>query len=645
MQVREASPGYLAKAEAHDVPPGHKRTEAGVIPEDWGVRSLADEIDRLDSGVSVNSVDEELQVYALEQAILKTSAVSGGNFLPHESKRIAPKDIRRAKLNPRKDTIIVSRMNTPQLVGECGYVDRDYLDLYLPDRLWMTHLYAGSKTSVKWLSYLLSHAPFKSMLQSAATGTSGSMKNIAKYRFFSISIPFPAPVEQRAIAEALSDVDGLLGALEALIAKKRAIKQAAMQQLLVGKTRLPRFSGKWETKRLGDIGSFLKGGGVTREQAQSGPFACVRYGEIYTTHNNYIRAFSSWISAEVAATATHLEKGDLLFAGSGETKEEIGKCVAFLHDIVAYAGGDIVILRPRGVDSLFLGYALNTAEVNRQKASLGQGDAVVHISATALAQVSLRVPLIGEQTAIATVVSDMDAEIAALEARRDKTRAIKQGMMQQLLTGRIRLVDPEIAVYQDVPQSQPAKPHSPAFNEAVVISMLAKQFGSDEYPLGRKRYTKLSYLLHRYHEKAAEGYLKKAAGPYNPKTRYGGAEKIAINHGYIKEQTRGRFRGFIAGRDIGQAITYFEKWYGADAGHWLEQFRYKSNDELELLATVDMAAKELRDQGLVVAVGSVKEVIAGDQEWKAKLSREIFSDDRIAEAIEQCQALFGEHTQ
>jgi type I restriction enzyme S subunit len=148
----------------------------------------------------------------------------------------------------------------------------------------------------------------------------------------------------------------------------------------------------------------------------------------------------------VAADATRIERGDLLFAGSGETKEEIGKCVAFVTEEEAYAGGDIVIFRPKAADSLFLGYALNGLEVARQKASLGQGDAVVHISATALGQVSVRLPETGEQSAIAAVLSDIDGGIAALEARRDKTRAIKQGMMQQLLTGRVRLVAPEAPV-------------------------------------------------------------------------------------------------------------------------------------------------------------------------------------------------------
>jgi type I restriction enzyme S subunit len=132
-------------------------------------------------------------------------------------------------------------------------------------------------------------------------------------------------------------------------------------------------------------------------------------------------------------------------AGSGETKEEIGKCAAFVSDLDAYAGGDIIILRPEEADSVFLGYFLNTTPINRQKASRGQGDAVVHISSSALAAIRCRVPNPREQTAIAEVLTDMDTELSTLEQRRETTRAIKQAMMQELLTGKTRLVPAEAA--------------------------------------------------------------------------------------------------------------------------------------------------------------------------------------------------------
>jgi type I restriction enzyme, S subunit len=268
----------------------------------------------------------------------------------------------------------------------------------------------------------------------------GSQENLSGRIVKEALVALPPKAEQGAIATALSDVDALLTKLDQLIAKKRDLKQAAMQQLLTGRLRLQSFTEQWEVRNLASLGSLLKGRGVTRDQANTGSIACVRYGEIYTTHHDIVRGFTSWISPAVAATATRLKDGDILFAGSGETKEEIGKCVAFIDDFEAYAGGDIVILRPRGADSRFLGYALNTPEVNRQKANFGQGDAVVHISAAALGSVTVRLPPLDEQVAIGTVLADMDAELAALESRREKTRHLKQGMMQALLTGRIRLV-------------------------------------------------------------------------------------------------------------------------------------------------------------------------------------------------------------
>jgi type I restriction enzyme S subunit len=228
--------------------------------------------------------------------------------------------------------------------------------------------------------------------------------------------------------------------LERVIAKKRLIKQGAMQDLLTARRRLPGFSGEWEVKRLGDCGQFFKGSGVKKDDATSGELPCVRYGELYTIHHDVVRAFASHISEEVARTARPVRRGDILFAGSGETKEDIGKCAVIVHDGPVFAGGDIVGFHPSNADGVFLSYLLNGPEAQKQKASLGQGDAVVHISATALSRISIRLPCLAEQQAISEILEDMDAEIRTLEARLAKARAVKEGMMQNLLTGRVRLV-------------------------------------------------------------------------------------------------------------------------------------------------------------------------------------------------------------
>lgn len=195
----------------------------------------------------------------------------------------------------------------------------------------------------------------------------------------------------------------------------------------------------WNIMPLSLLGDFSKGSGIRKDEAQSGDLPCVRYGEIYTHHNDIIREYNSRITLDVAKTAKRLRKGDILFAGSGETKEEIGKAVAFISDNEAYAGGDIVILRPRDSSSKFLGYVLNAPFIARQKACKGQGDAVVHISTSALASIEIPIPPISEQFAIAAALSDMDALLDGLDRLIKKKRAIKQAAMQQLLTGQTRL--------------------------------------------------------------------------------------------------------------------------------------------------------------------------------------------------------------
>lgn len=195
----------------------------------------------------------------------------------------------------------------------------------------------------------------------------------------------------------------------------------------------------WEVVPTSNLGNFSKGQGIRKDESLSGNIPCIRYGEIYTHHNNIVKNYNSWISPIVAKTSRKLKKGDILFAGSGETKEEIGKCVAFISAEEAYAGGDIVILSPTKGDSSFFGYLFNSPIIVSQKSSKGQGDAVVHISASALSTIDIPLPPKPEQTAIATVLSNTDALIESLKKLIAKKKAIKQGAMQQLLIGKKRL--------------------------------------------------------------------------------------------------------------------------------------------------------------------------------------------------------------
>ena len=325
------------------------------------------------------------------------------------------------------------------VLGRVGFVEECDLPANTNQALALVRLSNPSRLQRNLLFYFLRSPVVEKQIRNINVQAAQANISLKNVRDFIVPIPHRES-EQRAIATALSDVDALLDALDRLIAKKRDLKQAAMQQLLTGKTRLPGYNGKWAVKRLGDVGVFSKGRGIRKDEVVADGLPCVRYGEIYTHHNDHVRAFNSFITPETAKQSQRLEQGDLLFAVSGETCEEIGKCVAFLWDLEAYAGGDIVIFRSIGQSPEFMGYLLNHSSVASQKARLGQGDLVVHISARNLARLELHLPRFDEQSAIAAVLSDMDAELTALTQRRDKTRALKQGMMQELLTGRTRLV-------------------------------------------------------------------------------------------------------------------------------------------------------------------------------------------------------------
>lgn len=415
-----------------EVKPGYKRTEIGVIPEDWN-HSILSEVCVTSSGTT--PARSQFDRYFRNGQInwVKTLDLNNKKIL-RTDEQVTPDALAETSLReyPAK-TVLIAMYGGFNQIGRTGI-----LGIPACVNQAITAIQCGTQLIPE---YLLATLNFRVEHWKAVASSSRKDPNITSQDVRDFRIAYPTIKEQEKISEALSCIDALIRSMDELIAKKRDIQQATIQQLLTGQRRLPGFSEEWEVKRLGEIGTFMKGSGVTRDQSSSGLLPCVRYGEIYTAHHNLVRAFQSLISKEVAASATLLKMGDLLFAGSGETKAEIGKCVAFVNNFEAYAGGDIVILRPISSDSTFLGYALNTQEICRQKACRGQGDAVVHISANALSTVEIKLPPKDEQTAIATTLSDMGAELAALEARRDKALQLKQGMMQELLTGRIRLTN------------------------------------------------------------------------------------------------------------------------------------------------------------------------------------------------------------
>lgn len=246
----------------------------------------------------------------------------------------------------------------------------------------------------------------------------------------------PPFLEQHAIAEALSDVDALLDALDRLIIKKRDLKQAAMQQLLTGKTRLPGFHGAWETKSLGEIGECLIGLTYRPSDVRS-------YGTLVLRSSNVQEGTlrfddNVFVEADIPQRIM-VRPGDILVCVRNGSRDLIGKSALLDERVVGMTFGAFMAVF-RTPNSQLL-HQIFQSEIVKRQVNEHLGATINQITNKSLN--SFRVPLAPtehEQRAIASVLSDMDAELSALEARRNKTLTLKQGMMQELLTGRIRLI-------------------------------------------------------------------------------------------------------------------------------------------------------------------------------------------------------------
>lgn len=259
-----------------------------------------------------------------------------------------------------------------------------------------------------------------------------------------IQVPLPPLHEQSAIATALSDVDALLATLDQVIAKKRDLKQAAMQQLLTGKTRLPGFCGEWQEKTLGELGATY--GGLTGKTKSDFGVGAAKYITFMNVMTNAVIDCAAFEQVTVSASETQnrVLRGDLLFNGSSETPEEVAFCSLMAEEVPdlylnSFCFG-FRLFDDQQVDGLFLTYYIRANPGREMMKSLAQGSTRYNLSKTALREASILLPLKDEQVAIAEVLSGMDVELIALEARRNKTRNIKQAMMQELLTGKTRLV-------------------------------------------------------------------------------------------------------------------------------------------------------------------------------------------------------------
>ena len=602
--------------------PGYKQTEVGVIPEDWDVKPVGEAFEicnnlRLPiSGAIRESMSGSYPYYGPTsvQGYINEYRVDGEYALIGED-----------------GDHFLKWQSQPMTQLVCGRFNVNN----------HAHLVRGSENQTNWFYYFFSHRDITPYLTRQGAGRYKLNKSTLVR--IPCAIP-PSHAEQEAITEALSDADALIESLEQLLAKKRHLKQGAMQELLTGKKRLLGFAGKWEIKRLEELADIRSGGtpSTTQTQFWDGDIPWCTPTDI-TALDGF--KFLSDTNRRISDQGLKASSAEMIPANSivMTSRATIGEC-AINQVPVSTNQGFKNFVPFEDVDTEFLYYLLHLQK--QGFISLCGGSTFLEIGKTQLAKYEVRMPSTkSEQFAIATILSDMDTEIATLETKLTKARQLKTGMMQELLTGRIRLVRPSASVVPFVvvqeADANRSKSHNPQINEAVVIAVLTSKFGTEQYPLARVRRTKLTYLLHRHVEHEAMGFLKKAAGPYNPATRYGGPEKIALNNRYVCSHNNGKYEGFVAAENISQANAYFEKWYGSHVLEWIEQFRFKSTEELELLSTIDMASEDLRNEGKAVSLPAVKQVLRSNAEWKVKLNRPIFSDSKIAAAIQLCHQLFA----
>jgi type I restriction enzyme S subunit len=401
---------------SYQVPKGYKQTEVGVIPEDWEVTQLKELIDperQITYGIVVPGPNLPNGIPMIRAQDYSRGWVSI-EYLYRVSTEI-DKSYKRSKVltNDVLLTIVGS-------VGNLAKVPESFSGSNLTQQTARLAFNEKLADADFYLNILGSDFGQREILNYTKSGVQPSLNlsDVDKFR-----VPYPPLHEQRAIATALSDVDALIAALDKLIAKKRHLKTATMQQLLTGKKRLPGFGeGKWQAFKIGDLFEITAGGDLVKDE----------YSEIQNDAYPY-PIYANSISDKGLYGYSSFQE----YEGSCITVTARGTLgVACYRPFPFVAIGRLLVLDPKTkLDGFFISEA-----INHRVEFANESTGVPQLTAPQIAKYELSLPPVEEQRAIATVLSDMDSEIAAIEARRAKTQAIKQGMMQELLTGRTRLV-------------------------------------------------------------------------------------------------------------------------------------------------------------------------------------------------------------
>lgn len=383
---------------------GYKQTEIGVIPEDWEV-ALFGEKSKIYRGGSPRPIQDYLTEADNGVNWIKIGDVSpDGKYITKTEDRIRPEGISKSREVHSGDFILSNSMSfgRPYILSIDGCIHDG----------WLAIQDYRETFSTEFLYYLLSsESVYK---QQVAMAAGSSVKNLNKEKVSALLVCFPREkAEQHRIAEALSDMDELIASLEKLIAKKKAIKQGAMQELLTGKRRLPGFSGEWKTYKLGEVLSVKHG------KAQQ---------EIETPVGKYPILATS---GTIGRTNIYLCNAPSVLIGRKGTidKPQYMDTPFWTIDTLFYT------LINAGFHAKYLYYLFCTIPWNDYNEASG----VPSLSASVIESIPVKIPCYNEQLLLSDYLTDLDGQEIRLEKKAKKARQIKQGMMQQLLTGTIRL--------------------------------------------------------------------------------------------------------------------------------------------------------------------------------------------------------------
>ncbi len=421
------------------IPQGYKMTELGVIPEDWEIKKLGNI--GIPYGGLTGKKKEDFGA-GNAQFITFLNVMNNTRIDIENFEKVKIKSGECQNEARKGDIFFNTSSETPEEVGMCAVLLDNIKGVYLNSFCFGYRLKDIKKIDGLFLSYFINSEYGRELFASLAQGA--TRYNMSKSHFNKLEVGFPGHEEQKAIATALSDTDRMIGKLDKLIAKKKLIKQGAMQELLTGGRRLSRFNEEWEVKKLGNIGTPY--GGLTGKKKEDFGDGNAKFITFLNVMNNIkidIKNFEK-VKIKNGECQNEVRKGDLFFNTSSETPEEVGMCAVLLDDInevylnsfcFGYRLKDI-----KKIDGLFLSYFMNSEYGRDLFVSLAQGATRYNLSKSHFNKLEIEFPLYEEQKAITKILSDIDSEIEKLEKKKEKYQMIKEGAMQVLLTGKIRLV-------------------------------------------------------------------------------------------------------------------------------------------------------------------------------------------------------------